>query len=201
VSLDWRDVTFIAATPVESKALRRALPHARIVETGIALASLRDDLGEIVISYGLAGGLRTGLKTGALLIPRAVRRPHGELLTCDTELVDALAAGARALGIEPLFDPLLTSDHIVAGAERAQWAAQGYAAVDMETGCIQAPRVAALRVVLDTPEREISTDWQRPLLALLKPSNWPQALWLAREAPRAANLAAKVAMATQGIGA
>ncbi|MFY9718539.1 MAG: hypothetical protein WAK16_02740 [Candidatus Cybelea sp.] len=201
MSLDWRDVTFIAATPVESKALRRALPHARIVETGIALASLRDDLGAIVISYGLAGGLRTGLKTGALLIPRTVRTPHGELLTCDSEVVDALAAGARALGIEPLFDPLLTSDHIVAGAERAQWAAQGFAAVDMETGCIQAPRVAALRVVLDTPEREISTDWQRPLLALLKPSNWPQALWLAREAPRAANLAAKVAMATQGIGA
>ena len=30
----------------------------------------------------------------------------------------------------------------------------------METGLIDAPRVAAVRVVLDTPQREISADWQ-----------------------------------------
>ncbi len=200
MSTAWRDVTFVVATSLESKALRRALPNARIVESGIALARLREDLGDSVISCGLAGGLRADLGTGALLIPREVRRPSGELLNCDAELVAALAAGARSLGIEPCFDPLLTSEHIVAGAERAQWAAQGYAAVDMESGRIQAPRVAVVRVVLDTPNREISTDWDRPLLALLRPKNWPQARWLAREAPRSASIAAKVAAAAQGIG-
>lgn len=201
MSIDWRDVTFVVATSLEAKALRRAAPNARIVETGIALAKLDENLGEIVISCGLAGGLRSDLETGALLIPRTVRRPDGTLLRCDSELVEALVAGARALGIEPLLDPLLTTERIVVGAERAGWATQGYAAVDMETGAILASRVAAVRVVLDTPSNELSTDWASPARALLKPKNWPQALWLAREAPRAAARAAKVVAATQGIGA
>jgi hypothetical protein len=193
-------VVLIAATAVEYKALRRALPHARIVRTGIALADLREPLGEVVVSVGLAGGLRDDLPTGTLLIPREVRRPDGSRFSCDHELVEALTRAARSLGIEPVFDSLLTSETIVTGALRASWAAQGYAGVDMETGRIAAARVAALRVVLDTPRNELSADWERPLRAMLKPWNWPQAFWLAREAPRAAELAARVAAATQGIG-
>jgi hypothetical protein len=189
----------IAATELEMAALRRELPHASIVKTGVGLANLREPLGEIVVSCGLAGGLREDLPTGTVLIPREVRRPDGGVFTCDPGLVEAFAHGARALGIEPIFDPLLTSDTIVTGAARGEWAARGYAAVDMETGRIEAARVAAVRVVLDTPEHELSRDWQHPVRALLKPWNWSQALWLAREAPRAARLAARVV--AQGIGA
>jgi hypothetical protein len=111
-----------------------------------------------------------------------------------------LTQGARSLGIEPVFDPLLTADSIVNGAARETWATKGYAGVDMETGCITASRVAAVRVVLDTPDHELSSEWRTPLRAMLKPWNWPQAVWLAREAPRAARLAALVLGATQGIG-
>lgn len=192
-------LTFIAATSLEYQALRRKLPHARIVETGIGLARVQTPLGEIVVSCGLAGGLRDGLATGTLLIPREVRRLDGSTLRCDPELIEAFAQGARRLGIEPVFDPLLTAESIVRGAARVQWAAQGYAGVDMETGRIKASRVAAVRVVLDTPQREISGDWQAPLWAILKPWNWPQAFWLAREAPRAAALSAGVVAAAQGI--
>jgi hypothetical protein len=199
MSIAWNEVTFIAATSLECKPLRRAMPRARVVETGIGLRNVREMLGAVVVSCGVAGGLRAGLETGTLLIPRTVRRPDGALLTCDEELVEAFAAAARRLGLEPCFDALVTSEHIVSGAERSTWAAQGYAAVDMETGRVPASRVAALRVVLDTPSRELSTDWASPARALLRPKNWPQALWLAREAPRAANVAAKVAAATQGI--
>jgi hypothetical protein len=190
----------IVATSLEYKALRRALPDARIVQTGIALEKNRADLGEIVVSCGLAGGLRGDLPTGTLLIPREVRRPDGRTLRCDPELVDTFAQSARRLGIEPIFEPLLTAATLVTGAARAQWAAQGYAAVDMETGRIEARRVAAVRVLLDTPHREISRDWRTPLRAILKPWNWPQAFWLAREAPRAAALAARVVAGAQGIG-
>lgn len=191
---------FIAATSVEYRALRHALPEARILQTGIALSRLREPLGETVISFGLAGGLRTDLPTGTLLIPREVRRPDGTTLRCDEELVEALTRGARSLGIEPVFDPLLTAAAIVNGAMRSAWAAQGYAGVDMESGLIRAPRLAALRVVLDTPANELSADWSRPLRALLRPRNWREAAWLAREAPRLAQRAARVLAAAQGIG-
>ncbi len=192
-------MTYVAATALECSALRRALPGERIVQTGVALANVDGGLGEIVVSCGLAGGLREDLPTGTLLIPREVGRPGAHTLRCDPELVDAFARSARGLGIEPVFDPLLTSDAIVNGSARARWAAEGYAGVDMETGRIVAPRVAAVRVILDTPQRELSSDWSIPLLAMLKPWNWPQAFWLAREAPRAAALVARVVAAAQGI--
>jgi hypothetical protein len=189
-------VVIVAATSVERKPLRRALPQARIVLAGVALADLHEDLGDTVLSCGLAGALRPGLPTGTLLLPREVRRPDGTTLRCDEGLVEALARGARGLGVEPVFDPLLTAESIVNGDERTHWAQRGYAGVDMETGRLTAQRVAAVRVILDTPENEISPDWAVPWRALLKPSNWPQARWLAREAPRAAALAAAVVAAS-----
>jgi len=190
-------VTFIAATAVEANALRLEMPASRVVQTGIALEHIRDGLGDIVISCGLAGALRDDLPTGTLLIPREVRRPDGRLLQCDAELVGALAQRARSLQLEPVFEPLLTASEIVRGTERQRWAAQGYAGVDMETGRITAARIAAVRVVLDTPQHEISADWRTPILAMLKPWNWPQAVWLGREAPKAAALAARVAAGLQ----
>jgi len=168
------------------------MPGARIELAGIALDRRSSNLGEIVVSCGLAGALRPDLPTGTVLIPLQARRPDGATLHCDAELVEFFASSARRLGLEPVFDPLLTSDAIVWGAGRVEWAARGYAAADMETALIDAPRVAAVRVVLDTPQREISPEWRSPLVAMLKPRNWPQALWLAREAPRAAALAARV---------
>ena len=192
--------TFIAATGVEAAPLRRRLRRLPIVETGIALSKVNSKLGSTVVSCGVAGGLREDLPTGTVLIPREVRRPNGSMLRCDDELVELFAQSCRRLGVEPIFAPLLTAGEIVRGKARAHWAAQGYAGVDMETGRIDAPRVAAVRVVLDTPQREISGDWQSPFLAILKPWNWPQAFWLARETPRAAALAASVIAGAQGIG-
>jgi hypothetical protein len=192
-------LVLIAATALEARALRRELPGARVVETGVALARLDEPLGDAVVSCGLAGGLRDGLPTGTLLVPRHVCRPDGRIVHCDPELVQAFARGARELGIEPLFDPMVTAETLVTAAERGRWAARGYAGADMETGRIDAVRLAAVRVVLDTPRHELSADWLHPACAMLKPWNWSQAFWLAREAPRAARLAARVV--AQGIGA
>lgn len=191
----------IAATAVEYNALRRALPGVRIVKTGVALEQLREDLGDCVLSCGLAGGLREDLPTGTVLLPRQVRRPDGSTLTCDAALVETLAQSARSLGFDPVFDPLVTTASIVNGAERARWAACGYAGVDMETGRLTAARIAAIRVVLDTPLRELSQAWSNPLRAMLDPRNWPEAAWLSREAPRAADRCAQVVAAAQGIRA
>jgi nucleoside phosphorylase len=186
-------VVVAAATALEANAVRRAAPGLRVIETGVALARANPaDLGACVVSCGLAGGLREDLASATVLIPHEVRRPNGETLQCDAELVDALLESARRLCIEPVTDPLLTSEQIVNGAERAQWATRGYAGVDMETGLIVAPRVAAVRVILDTPQRELSSDWLNPGRALLNPRNWTQAFWLARAAPSAARLAARI---------
>ncbi len=178
--------------------MRRERPNATVIEGGIALAKLRERPRGTVVVCGVAGGLRGDLPTGALLIPRRVRRPDGRDLECDAELVATFIASARRLGVEPVLDPLLTAGAIVGGAARLEWAARGYAGVDMETGLIEASRVAAVRVLLDTPQHELSTDWVNPIRAMLRPSNWPQAAWLAVEAPRAARLAARVV--AQGIG-
>jgi nucleoside phosphorylase len=167
----------------------------RVVETGVALRKRSHDLGDVVISCGLAGGLHSHLASGTILIPHEVRRPDGTTLACDAQLVAALIAGARSLGREPVTDLLLTAETIVRGESRAHWSKRGHAGADMETGLLRAARVAAVRVVLDTPGRELSADWLDPLRAMLKPQNWVEALWLAREAPRYARLAARVVAA------
>ena len=171
----------------------------RVIEAGVALTkmndALRKALGDTVISCGLAGGLRHEHPTGTVLIPREVLRPSGEVLRCDPDLCDALTAAARALGLQPLTEALVTTATIVRGDERKAWADRGYAAVDMETGLIDARRIAAVRVMLDTPLRELSEEWLTPFRAMIKPRNWPEMFWLAREAPRHARLAARVVRA------
>ncbi|MHB1798169.1 MAG: nucleoside phosphorylase-I family protein [Vulcanimicrobiaceae bacterium] len=192
-SIDCKALTVVAATRMEARAVRRALPSARVLRTGVALSRANGtECGDLVISCGVAGGLLTSVATGTVLVPAWVRRPNGEMLRCDPELAALLEAAARRLGFEPLSHPLVTSAALVRGSARALWAARGYAGADMETGLLEASRVASVRVVLDTPSRELSEDWLHPTAALLRPHNWPQALWLAREAPRCARAAADV---------
>jgi hypothetical protein len=147
--------------------------------------------GEVAISCGLAGGLRTQLPTGTVVIPRYVRRPDGTTLTCDPELSELLRSAAKRLGHDPVDDPLFTSRTLVHGSERAKWADE-FAAVDMESGFISATRVACVRVILDTPQREISPVWLHPARAFLSPGAWRDLPFLAREGQRCSRLAAEI---------
>jgi len=54
------------------------------------------------------------------------------------------------------------------------------------------PRVAAVRVILDTPAHEISPAWVNPRRAAADPRNWREAAWLARWVPRYTKRAALV---------
>jgi 4-hydroxy-3-methylbut-2-en-1-yl diphosphate reductase len=190
----------VAATGLEARAVRRALPGARVVRVGVGLSRLGRDgrLGGAVVACGLAGALAPDLDTGAVLVPDRVLRPDGSDRACDAELVAALVAGARRLGLEPDRRPLLTTPGLAVGTARARLAATGCAGVDMETALLDTGRLATVRVVLDTPERELSAAWRRPATALLRPSAWAELPWLAREGPRCARLAAAVLAAAFG---
>jgi nucleoside phosphorylase len=143
-----------------------------------------------VISCGVAAGLKPGVPTGAIVIPDRVLGAGD----CDPELTDLLRRSAKELGLVALTGSLAVADRIVAGPRRAELGARGAVAADMESGALfgSATRVAAVRVVLDTPEREISADWLRPLPALARPAAWPEAWWLARATYRCSSLAGAV---------
>jgi 4-hydroxy-3-methylbut-2-enyl diphosphate reductase len=189
------DMIVVAPTGLEARAVRRALPGARVVRSGVSLSRLPHagaSLAGTVVTCGVAGSLRPGLPTGTVLVPRRVLRPDGRVLECDAALVSALAEAARRLGHEPDLRDMATTAALVVGAERAAWAARGCVGADMETGLLGAERVASVRVVLDTPERDLDPAWGRPLTVLWHPAAWSQLPWLASEAPRCARLAAEV---------
>ncbi|HEY1429815.1 MAG TPA: hypothetical protein VGF18_09595 [Candidatus Tumulicola sp.] len=186
------DVAVMAATGLEADAARRELPDVRVYETGIGLQRHDGSGIAMAISCGLAGGLRGDLASGTVLIPATVGLADGTMRACDPQLVAGLTSAARSLGFEPVADPLLTADSIVRGDERARWASFGFAGVDMETAKLRSAVFAAVRVILDTPKQELSADWERPIAAMVRPWNWPQAVWLARFAPPYARRAAQI---------
>jgi hypothetical protein len=186
----------VTATSLETRAVQRRAPQATVIESGVGLVKIDGQpLSDVAISCGLAGGLRTDLPTGTIVIPSAVATSDGAAIACDAEWTARLREAAKRLGYAHIDAALLTSDALVVGSARAAWAARGFAAVDMETARIPAQRLAAVRVVLDTPQRELSPDWINPVRAMLKPKNWGQMVWLAREGPTCADLAARIVAA------
>ncbi|MBV8583348.1 MAG: hypothetical protein JO241_05065 [Candidatus Eremiobacteraeota bacterium] len=195
--LNKANLIVVTATSVEAKAARRELRGVPVIEAGVALCRLRESgavelRDSATVSCGLAGGLHHHHPTGTVVIPSEVLRPDGTTLECDAVLTQALREAARRLGIEAVTDAIVTTATLITGSERNAWSQRGYAGVDMETGLLTAPRVAAVRVLLDTPLRELSQEWLHPARALLDPRLWPEAVWLARHAPRCARLAAAI---------
>jgi hypothetical protein len=184
----------LTATRLETRAARRELPGVTVVRAGVGLSGLRSPVrAEVLISVGLCGGLIAETEPGTVVIPTVIA--HGERrAVCDETWSDALTAAAFRLRVPVVRAPLVSTAVMVTGDERAGWAREGFAAVDMETGraAMGAPRVAAVRVVLDSPRRELSPGWRHPGMAMLDPRLWSQALWLARHAPAYARRAATV---------
>lgn len=187
-------ITILAATSVEARAVRKyAKNTVRVVEAGIAL-SKQHRFDGIVISCGLAGGLRADLPTGTVLIPHQVYRADGTSIECDPEIVQQLTKAARDLGFDPVHDPIVTSQTLVHGEARKELASHGYAGVDMESGLIEAQKIGCVRVILDTQQREISPAWLHPWSVIVHPSALRDLPFLLREAPRCADIAARIAV-------
>jgi 4-hydroxy-3-methylbut-2-en-1-yl diphosphate reductase len=155
---------------VEWAAVRRGLPGALVLRSGMGAARARSAApvaarvpADAVAVAGFCGAVAGGLRAGDIVVAGEVLGPEG-VTGCD---VRPVVAALAAVGIERIrVGPIASVDHVVRGAERAVWAGEGALAVDMESAWL-APAAAGrpfavLRVVLDTPAREIG----RPLATL-----------------------------------
>lgn len=128
---------------------------------GRTLAAQAVGAAELVLSFGIAGGLAPHLSTGVLLLPRAVMNENGDLLAVDPDHHRRVLAALAAAGLHAETGNLLGLEAVVATrhAKAAHHARYGAVAVDLESIHVaQAARQAGkpflvLRAVADSAAR------------------------------------------------
>ncbi len=160
----------IAPLRIERAAVRRGLAEALVLRSGMGAARARSTAhaaaripADALAVAGFCGAVAGGLRAGDIVVASEVRGPAGVTACATRPLLVALAT----LGIERVrVGPIASVDHVVRGAERGVLAGQGALAVDMESAWLAPAAMgrpfAVLRVVLDTPARELC----RPLATL-----------------------------------
>ncbi|WP_214415842.1 phosphorylase family protein [Sphaerisporangium fuscum] len=152
---------------IESRAVRRGLPACsagvQVMRTGFGprraartAAALPPSRALAVVGFG--GALNGSLRPGDVLVASEIR--YGDLAySCPSAA--ALAGLLSRAGLPARTGVLLTSGHVVTGAERGRLAREGADAVDMETGPLAAVAsgrlLAAVRVIVDTPAAPLPT--------------------------------------------
>lgn len=138
-------------TGMGPRAARRAVTGA--LRVGSAAA------GSAVLVAGFCAGLVPGTEPGDVVVDD---RSDGAQALADAVRRRVAEAGRARRPIEVHTGRIHGSDHIVRGGERLMLAASGAFAVDMESDAVRhaalaaGPRpVAAVRVVVDTPEYEL----------------------------------------------
>ncbi|WP_404869809.1 1-hydroxy-2-methyl-2-butenyl 4-diphosphate reductase [Kitasatospora griseola] len=154
----------------------------------------------LIAGFGAAVG--PGVRPGEVIVADRVTDAEGR--THPLTAAPALATALEEAGLRAHLGTLRTADHVVRGAERSRLHAEGALAVDMEAAAVLAARAehvpdlpaAVLRVVVDTPERELIrpgtlpagfrawralraavpalTAWHRQLNAAPRPPTTPQ---------------------------
>jgi 4-hydroxy-3-methylbut-2-en-1-yl diphosphate reductase len=158
------DLLVAAPLTVERLAVRLGLPASagRVVRTGMGprrtgrRRSLVAGEGPLAV-MGVAGALAGDLHPGDLVVASEVRRadePNAPVVTCPS--APLLAGALRRAGLRVHVGPVVTSDRIVRGPDRAALAATGALAVDMESADLIAPwprrPIAVVRAIVDTPD-------------------------------------------------
>jgi hypothetical protein len=111
-----------------------------------------------VLMTGFCAAAAPGTRPGEVFVAERVQSRSG--CSTATHQPEVLAAALRGLGLPVRVGALHSADHVVRGRERSRLHRAGFGAVDMETAAAleQVPDglpVAAVRVVVDTPEREL----------------------------------------------
>jgi Phosphorylase superfamily len=179
-----RRVVAVCATGLEAWGVRRRAPGVRVLRVGVGGSAPAGDA-SIVISAGVCGGLLPDQAPGTVVIATNVSDESGAAYACDPAVANRLEEAARALRMDVVTGSLVSTPAMVTGPARALWAGRGHVAVDMESAAAAAtaPRFGVVRVILDSPQRELSSAWAAPGRAVLHPANWIDAVWLAIHAP------------------
>lgn len=118
------------------------------------------DLGAVVLA-GFCGAASAELEPGDVVLANELRGADGTRIACADPTI--LAGVLRRGGLRVHVGPIASSSRLVTGARRAQLAEQGVLAVDMEStwvaASLDAQPLVVLRVVLDTPGRELRRPW------------------------------------------
>jgi 4-hydroxy-3-methylbut-2-en-1-yl diphosphate reductase len=147
----------------EARAVRRGLinPATTVVRTGYGtsraaraaqrIGQCRSDKSLVVM--GVGGALTADLSPGDLVVATEVGG-----VVCESAAL--LAGELRRAGLRVHLGPVVTVDHLVRGAERAELAATGAILADMESAPLVAAAggrpVAVVRAVSDTPHRPVA---------------------------------------------
>ncbi|GAA3710700.1 lipoprotein [Nonomuraea antimicrobica] len=159
------ELLICTALGIEARAIRRGLPShlagVRVIVTGVgprraARVAAGLEGTEAMAVAGFGGAVDRSLRPGDVLVASEVRFA-GRVHPCPAARL--LAGEVARAGLRARVGPLVTTDHVVGGAERHRLAAEGAYAVDMETGPLAAHAaavagrpLAAVRVIVDTPD-------------------------------------------------
>jgi 4-hydroxy-3-methylbut-2-enyl diphosphate reductase len=157
------DLAVLAPLRVEVLALRWGLREARVVRTGAgpqraqsAALRMSRTADRALAVAGVCGAIDEDLRPGDVVVASELQGGAGaRKLASGEALVEAL----RELGISAQFGPIRSEPRIARGAAREGLRETGAIAVDTESRWLaeaagQRP-FAVLRVVVDTPEREL----------------------------------------------
>jgi 4-hydroxy-3-methylbut-2-enyl diphosphate reductase len=154
----------LICTPLgfEARAVRRGLtsPDTTVLRTGygtvragrVAQEISRSRYDQVVV-MGVGGALTSDLEPGDLVVATRV----GDV---DCPSAALLAGELRRAGLTVHLGPVVTVDHLVRKAERAELAKSGAICVDMESAALAGAAggrpVAVVRAVSDNPDRPVA---------------------------------------------
>jgi 4-hydroxy-3-methylbut-2-enyl diphosphate reductase len=155
---------------LEARTLRRGLSSGSVVRCGIgprrarrAAGTLAATPGAAVAVAGLGGALVDGLDPGVAIVADRVLRRDGSCVARCGE-VEALASGLRRQGLPVRVAAVVSVRTPAIGAARRSLALTGAAVSDMESVWLAAGAagrpLAVVRVVMDSPGRELTRPWQ-----------------------------------------
>ncbi|MGC0318917.1 1-hydroxy-2-methyl-2-butenyl 4-diphosphate reductase [Kitasatospora acidiphila] len=150
---DWANG--LGGRPVLARTGMGPTKAARTVSSLLAAGS---EAYSAVVLTGFCAAVAPGTRPGEVFVADKVQSASGR--STATRQPDALVQALRGLGLGVRVGALHSADHVVRGPERRALHQAGVTAVDMESAAVleRLPAdlpVAAVRVVVDTPEREL----------------------------------------------